>query len=468
MALIPRVRVRNGALANIQQLFRNPEVRRAVVDLARRAGNHLGQRIREFQEDDYDHGDDEEEMVQDNKVTSTNNNNNTTDMAVSSAPSAGIGFRGPLHGNTQLHRGYAEHYHEIHELHSRKVRSIMFTWGFSKFGYESTTQLTGTSVPGYVLLKQQYSNSDVFEPWGDLSKPVGFDNQIYSQALNFQVDDFVDNKLHTGNDPDDQGLMSQYEYVRLKHFEVEIVPHTYIGSIFNEQPLVWANQTNCTTPPIPGPSSNPNMVPHNDTKYWFLRDTHNDFTTSTNPDDIPAVPLEAQTGTRDPYDRRVSSIRNFDNYLTLVNNHESFKFRREVMPKANYNIPVDNIDGIRATNIGVVVNALEGITPTTGITEPMPESFNLLIAPSAAPIRFSSPTTLTLPVAGNFVVPYCEIITKLYIKYTATWEAFNFNYRHTNGPQQLKKKRMDPMNYQQFMANAHESILQQKLTRGSL
>ena len=172
---------RVGAIGAIGHIARNPQIQRALFNAARQGGAYLGGRLREFannrqavdredgDEDDYDMGN------QDNTVSSSSDNGGAVGGNMvygGEAGGGGIGYRGTLTGNTQLHKGYAEHYHEIHELHSRKVRNHMLLWGLSAYGWPVANQLYKSPVGGIIVMSTGTSPASPYIPFGTGSDKI--------------------------------------------------------------------------------------------------------------------------------------------------------------------------------------------------------------------------------------------------------------------------------------------------------
>lgn len=436
--------------------------------------------------------------VMDTGVGSDVHSHTTPGQAVSAggASSAGIGFRGTLSGNTTLHKGYAEHYHEIHELHSRKVKNYIYSWGFATADVNLFSPLNYTTaipkIPGLAMfLTSNYTSQPSMMVlsrvnYGEYPKQVGLNttvdipSMVYTQAINVRIGDLLDNKLISGV-PTSPGLMKNYNKFRLKHFEFEITPRTFWQSIPSMAPqaitTLGGNVLNPNTEwgsSLQGISS----ARHGheiDMDYWVLRDVYNDFTEAANPLDIPLESNEMKTiGVADNYSRTIRSIRNYDTYLTIMNNKQPFKFRREIATKGNYFYSFDDIAALGATptNVQFIVNALEGINSQVGGPNVLPESFNILFGPTQCPYFGSNEIRMrTAGAAGSYdnETIWANITTEIYVKVTATWEAFDFNYARQGGPtREIKTSVLNRKKLETDYLNYSELVMRLKEQRGSV
>lgn len=396
----------------------------------------------------------------------------------------GIGYRGAFQGNTELHAKYAKHYHEIHELHSRKVKNHSFFWGFQTTDVNNRSPLNATipKYAGVAVINNASIQQSALQPWlGTADNSSGYQdasNFIYTNAINFTVNDCIDNKLISGVNGS-PGLMINYLKFKLKHFEVEITPRTYRGSIPYMCPPYVLSKAGANVPKLfdvdadtqsgYGLARDSNEV---DMDYWVYRDVYNDFTTNAQPTFIPANPPEGTSTTvADNYNRTVRSIRNLDTYVTVMNNKTPFKFRREIAQYGNYYFSYADLQTLQSqnTNIQTLINSLEGITGTPGGPNNLPESFNLLFGPTQAPYYIDQ------HIRGNFFpggganytfgTVWANIWTELYVKVTCTWEGFDFNYGTANGP----TRSLVSSNYINTMIeNYEEQVRRQKENRNSL
>lgn len=434
------------------QRYRRPQQGLLNPDNIRRAANlagHVGRAARRAYDNWNNDIDEHEEYTPPNTPAAhmesapVNIPIEPANVAKGGVSNAGIGYRGSLTGNTQLHESYGTHYHEIQELHSKKIKHYNFIWAFKTkvTADDSTTPL----YPG------QFSGPS-FAIWSPAQLGLSpFQNQLnranfscvdllYSQALNWTLDDFIDNKLLSNDGT--SGLMTQYLRFRLKSFTIHITPCTFNGGVSKIDPEDFIEEI------APNTSGQVDKFTSNlvtswqpfqklPTDYWVLRDVYNDYTDSVDPFTIPNAPPETNSGgILDRYSRACRTIRNFDTYLTVMNDESGFSFTRHVATKANYYLTRNQIQTLRNQNIQVLINALEGLDGANGIASALPESFNLLFVPTHAPVSVL-PSNLSAPQSfGQITGPamYCNINTQLYVKCQSTWEAYDFNYTTQQGP----------------------------------
>lgn len=424
-----------------------------------------------------------------NQTMDTNSGPASTPSGIKSAGGAasGIGFRGELHGATELHKEYAKHFHEIHDLHSRKVKNYSYTWGFATQDVNANSPLkkTNIKIPGLatrvatipgatVPLLMGYGQGNIpntLPNAGGANTYTDPASMIYTQPINLRVVDFIDNKLIDTTTPG-IGLMSQYQKFRLRSFSIEISPRTFVNNILAMYPYDnFNNQIKIA------PNSNVDNIIQKDITeidmdYWVLRDVYNDFTTSAFPTVIPAIPPESENGaSQDQYSRTIRSIRGMDTYLSIMNNKTPFKFTREVNTKGNYYYTQSDLANLMTTlaSIDVVVNALEGITGQPGGPNPLPEGFNLLFGPTQAPYFYSNIALGTANQPDSFTEPTCwaNITTELYVKFICNWEGFDFKYGLAAGPNRMENNILSDY-LKTNIENYFELIRRLKYQRNSL
>lgn len=412
-----------------------------------RIGGHAGREIRNawdrYREQQVP--DTTEPIEDDNPDDNADNPPINTDRS-GGGSGAGIGFRGAMVGNTTLHKGYGMHYHELEELHSKKLKQFQYTWGFkgksnavgdNTSPFERTNSLTGTANNvGIVMINVNQIGES---PYNNINNQanVSMADYIYSHAMNWTVDDLIDNKLL--NSTGTRGLMTQWQKFRLKSFTIHIRPTSTIGSTFNK------SEPYATTPLWPAANipaitmwQSPFMGTNNHIKqdYWVYRDVYNDYTTATSVTNIPAIPPEAlTTNTLDTYSRGMRTIRNFDTYSDILHDGEEFCFTREINSKASYYLTQAQLQALRTQNIQVLVAALEGLDGVGTTVTPFVESFNLLIAPTNPPCVISGLSANSSITTTQGPVPICLLFTTLDVKITAKWDAFDYNYAVDQGPQ---------------------------------
>lgn len=436
---------------NRVQRYRRPQQGLLNPDNIRRAAQvagHVGRAARRAY-DNWNNDDDDIDYSPPRSPTTTMEDaaapvaGEAPNMGKGSGSSSGIGFRGPLAGNTQLHVSYGSHYHEIQELHSKKIKHYNFIWGFKSkvTADDSTSPLYPYEFSGPGLAFWSPAQLGL-SPFQNQLNRANFSlvDYIYSQALNWTLDDFIDNKLLSNDGT--TGLMTQYLRFRLKSFTIHITPCTFNGGISKLDPEDFISEiapnTTGKIESFTGPLTT-SWQPFQklSTDYWVLRDVYNDFTDNIDPFTIPNAPPELSSGgVLDRYSRACRTIRNFDTYLTVMNDQSGFSFTRQVVTKANYYLTRQQIQTLRNQNIQVLINALEGLDGAGGIASALPESFNLLFVPTHAPVSVL-PSNIKAPQSFGIVegpVVNANLNTQLYVKCQSTWEAFDFNYGTQQGP----------------------------------
>lgn len=420
------------------------------------------------------------ESVQEAEVSSSMDTAGSSDMKMgggSGSGGNGVGYRGSLVGNTSLSYPYSEHFHEIAELHSRKVKAYQFNWGFQRTKFANNGHSNGFAllpmyppgtatgpneiIPGQVLFQNsplttpnigqrivsspmiqtingRQPDGTTIEAGDALSRTAIYARDlgdfIYTNAVNITVDDLVDNKLFNFNASTPSGIMPQYRKFRLKHFTVECSAESYdTGENFTN--LVKINNSLLNTPNEIGNQisyGSTARTQHIDQDYWVYRDIYTDYSAG-NDYDVPCFPPESLSATnpKDTFSRAVKDVRNLDNQLTIMSNKEKFSFTRNIAPKGNYFLSLAQINNLQDVSASYLVAALEGINDPLNLVTQLPESFNFIFGPTNPPIWIGPQEGRawdgTAPAAtGNPV--FCTLTTKLYVKYLATWEAFDFNY----------------------------------------
>ena len=393
-------------------------------------------------------GEDSQYMEADSTSDQAGNSNSiNVNSSMGLSNGSGPGYRGVYTGNMGAQPGYEKWYHENIELHSKKIRSDTLLWGFSRwprlddisgqtfrikaFG---TTGVGGKAKPGSVYVSTGDffgSQTDFFQPYGSNYSKFQMSDYIYSNSINPQLRDFVDNKVFS--DSGNKGLMTLYTKFRLKSFTVTITPCSQTGGAFYEAPWVLYGNTNNSTGWPPNADFKTNnkhtkndMSNHQD--YWVYRDSQGLYATGNS--NILTVPTDAlaTTTSRDRVGRETYTIRNFDSNLCIVNDKTPFSFTRQINPQGNYYMDKATILSLLNTNIAVVVNQLEGQTASS-VAKPLPEYFNFLIAPINPVIGWVGETSGNTDDFGY--IPVVLLTTKLHIKYQAKWEAFDYDYLAT-------------------------------------
>lgn len=385
-------------------------------------------------------------------------------------PSEGVGFRGALLGSTGQNVGYETHFHEIQELHSRKIKSYVFNWGLQRTKFANNGNAPGFAllpvvsgsvspahvIPGVVGLQNtqvDLSPSQIFSPMIQTDRgrqPDGTTQEIgsaqnntaiyardladyvYTNPINLVLEDFVDNKLWNFDNASPRGIMTQYRKFRLKKFSVEYEFHSFDTGVnylnLGELNGGWVQDSVAQTT-----GSFNNRTQHMKMDYYLYRDIYTDFATTTD-FDVPAMPIESQNASnpKDQFSRAVKDVRNLDNQLTIVKNGEKFKFERLVNAKGSYFLTLAQVNTLRDSNIAYLIAALEaGNTDPLSVTSPFPEGFSVIFAPVNPPIQVINETASCWDGTTNStkVKPvHVGLTTKVWVRFLATWEAFDFNY----------------------------------------
>ena len=385
-------------------------------------------------------------------------------------PSEGIGFRGPLVGSTEQNRPYERHFHEIQELHSRKVKTFEFRWGLQRTKFANNGHSTGFAllpicsgsvsaanvIPGVVgfqnealtessiqLLSPLLNSQQGREPNGTTTEPGApiytthiyarnIADYVYTNPINMLVEDFIDNKLFNFDTNNPRGLMTQYRKFRLKKFSIELEFKTYdMGTSFvnlGELNGGWVGDT-----PDQTVGSFISRTQRLDMDYYLYRDIYADYAVTTD-FDIGCFPTESINAgnPKDQFSRAVKDVRNLDNQLTVVRNGETFKFERSVNAKGAYFLTLAQINNLGTGNIAYLVASLEAQSlDPLAITSPFPEGFSMIFAPIDPPIAVLNKAAIAWDgtTTSTQVKPvHVNCVTKVWARYLATWEAFDFNY----------------------------------------
>lgn len=397
------------------------------------------------------------------------------------------GTKGKLIGNTVSNKKYEHYYHEDQMGHSKKLRQDFYTWGMSIYGRKdpatnNTISLvkwgtvgTGGLAPAGLIgikgvdIENTNKSMNCFRPWGNNVTNIDLAENIYSNAINFYLRDFIDNKLL--NNSGTKGFFTSYNKFRLNKFTVEITPRTQHHSVRDVQPhlLNFARNNNGWQGDLAGSelsifekaaNTSPSETEH--IGYYFYRDLYGTYVDSSgNIAYTPNTALATYTAsTNDSTPREQYVIKNLDRNLTYVNDGEKFSFTRIIKPQGSYYFSKDAITSNLGQNISTIVNKLEGQFGSDTIVSKLPEYFNLLFVPGTCKIEWSEYTKLN-NVHGKGYIIYPNIATQLEIKTTATWEAFDYNYSD-NSVQSLT----DPLDKAILNYEVERSIQLGKLNRG--
>jgi len=361
-------------------------------------------------------------------------------------------FRGTLTGNTMESPQYAEHYLELNnKMYSRKVGLREHWWGVTK----NRSNLT-VAVPGNPVSYDPATYGDTGIMWMDIGNlqpsiltyyqsghPFFSDpaqNQIRSYSdyvqpavFNFYMSDLIDNKIMgTQGGAASIGIATQYSKFRLIDFTIEITPVTYTQNPLNEFPVSGGDynagiQGINIVNPITTSTTAQSYVSQADTDYWAYRDTYGKFGDQTKPlpqDDNTLPP----STTMSPRDCR--TLRNLDQFVTVIKNKEKFSFTRTVNQKAQYYLNTADIVTLATSNIpvGQFLAELEGLNTGTSIAKPLAEGFAVLMVPTYTPFTIASPFKDPPNAPQTKLALYSTIKTVFHTKVLARWEGYDFNY----------------------------------------
>lgn len=355
-------------------------------------------------------------------------------------------YRGALVGNTQMNREREEHYLETLKCYSKKIRCYTYFWALSRW-YNSgddlplhplgTTGATGKVMPGAVYLRTTDIWNEAlsyFNP-NSLNNRFNLNDKIYTNCINFTLDDFVDNKL-LNDKQTSKGIFNNYSMFRLKNFTIKLVFKTQIGGLHHEAPWImnkFYNDNGFTTNDKRFESSyNPPHTTHDRQRYYVYRDEQNDYLSPlalkiTNvPDDATKNSTE-----KSKVSREMGTVKNLDKNLTIIEDGEEFSFTRNINAVGNYYITKDAITSNLDMNINNIVALLEGQTQSN-FAKPMVEGFGILFGPENPVIDWHGEFKLQNAPEIKGYIPIVNSHTKVYVKTLATWEAFNFD--HTSNP----------------------------------
>lgn len=494
---------RRNYLANIaNQIAQNP----AIIQGAQQIGRFGAQQLREAYnnynrevvnyEEAEEHGDNKRAKSEE---MSANENNMDTGQADSSRmgnSSSNGGPRGAFVGNTQSITGYEKYYHEKQMGHSKKQKILFLTWGLSIYGPRNrvsgnaypflkwgTTGPNGLAIPGIVATRTVdiFGNSTInaFTPYGSSQNNTDFSENIYANAINFYLGDFIDNKLM--DDSGRRGFFLNYNKFRLVSFTVHLTPKTRNESMLQHAPNVFNSGRGSNgwqgllAPDEKGIFINYKHPWYEETEnpgYFIHRDIFNSY--STTGGTIPIIPNSANANAGDDIIKREQFvIKNLDHNLTFIKSGETFSFTREIKAQGNYYFERAGILSNLKTPIGNIVNQLEGqIQDGSTIVKKNPEGFNILIVPGRAKIEMFGEIALggtpaqTNPNVpenriGNGYLMIPAITTELIMKTTAIWEAFDYNYVDNS-----VARMTDPLEQAIFESNVEATITKAHLNRG--
>lgn len=414
-----------------------------------------------------------------NEIANGGANVSVNSMGVSAVNSNG--FLGRLTGNTQDNDSYEKYYHERLYGHSKKLRNCLHFWGMSKWSRKDwSTNNTfplynyGTAtgaIDGLVYVKGSEvfgSTVSPFVPYGNQQSCPDLSENVYSNAINFKLKDFFDNKLLS--DDGAQGLFTRWNKFRLISFTVHITPISHHESMVHQGRWIlhaatawngWGNTQEKTT--FKRQLGHNGDMYQKKQHYWFFRD---EFGSYANTDgDIPPTPPDSRPSASESKMKRESyAIKNMDRNLCKVVDGESFSFTREIKPIGSYYFTKETIIANKEKNISTIVAALEGqITDATGsIIKKMPEFFNILYCPDHCNMDWVGELIFSGDVndTGHLILP--KLCTTLLVKTTAKWEGFDYNYQGDN----QQSRMADPLESAILDYNMEKTITSAQLNRG--
>ena len=462
----------------------NPHVVNGAVGI----GRYLGNSIRQFYDDWRNNQDPYDNNGRDRprkkaKVMEENEDvkpqaMETGEMRTTGGSDSAAGYRGTFKGNTQTIQSYEKYFHERQVGHSKKLKTLGMTWGMSIYGPRDrlgnprlvlakygTSGAGGKAPPGIVYIAStnifKAPGVNAFMPFGQDKLQLALSENIYANAINFYLSDFLDNKLFS--DDGKRGLFLNFNKFRLKSFTIELTPITRNVNLiqYAQNVMHSARQTN-------GWEGNINEAERNEFKnykhpwfeekekpgYFVFRDIYNSYADGTGI--IPVIPSTAlpDITSDSTYKREQFVIKNLDHNLTYLNEGEAFSFTRQIDAQGSYYFDRAGLLANLKTPIGNIVNQLEGqITDGSNIVKKMPEGFNILIAPGNCRVELIGEFNISGGTMGYFPLP--AIQTDVNIKTSAKWECFDYNYLGNPADQQ---RMIDPLDQALFEFNVENSI----------
>lgn len=451
----------------------HPRNIRGAVQIGQQAGRYLRETYDRYRND-------RQEMQDDNRSEPSMPDTNAFEYGgADGGGGSTAAFRGKYTGDLADNPSYAEHYLEIHPLHSRKRFMRDVWWTLYQYANTGLYKFTGAGqCPQMGVLYAQGSTDNALPPWtartynySGTDLPASGTTSAYAYqdycddlmawTYNPQSSDFIDNKLI--NNIGNAGIGTQYAKFRLVSFTVEIVPKSWFVD-----PLAIASSSGAkTTLSIAGSGNNqlafPVAAPPTSTSvqqeqmipahhahqlpidYWFYRDTYNKFLglgSNNQPVNGGNLPLDWNQQVQDNTKPQPTgrTLRNMDQFNECVKNGEKFSYTREVKQKANYFIPYAAFallaNPTSAVNMQMFIAQLEGLNNTTdevNVAAPLYESFNIMMVPTWLPYILGSVNTPS-DTSMAYAPWYSQCKTVFHISCKSTWEAFDFDYNSTNSP----------------------------------
>lgn len=422
-------------------------------------------------------------MEADTTYNENDNGNADVNVGAMRVGAAGSnGFLGKLTGNTQDNNSYEAYYHERLYGHAKKLRNCFQLWGMSKWSrkdWDNNNRFPlnkyGTnqgSIDGLVYVKA----SDVwgtevnpFQPYGLGQTCPDLSESVYSNAINFYLKDFFDNKLLS--DDGTTGLFTRWNKFRLKSFTVHITPVSHHESMVHQGRWVLHSALNHNGLGAAAERATfRRQLGHNGDlyakkqHYWFFRDEFGSYV--NNDGNIPATPPDSTpAATEAKLKREQYAIKNMDRNLCKVSDGEPFSFTREIRPMGSYYFTKETIIANKDKNISTIVAALEGqvTDASTGtIIKKMPEFFNILYCPDHCNMDWVGEIQVTSTESDTGYLLLPKLCTTLLIKTTAKWEGFDYNYSAEN----QQSRMADPLESAILDYNMEKTIQSAQLNRG--
>lgn len=449
---------RHGGAAAVggMGILQNQGVQRLMARGARAVGEYAGQRLRQAYQNYQDTPPSTPRM---------DDFDDENEEAMAGLQGGGTGggvaaFRGPLTGNTMEDRGYADHFLELNDaLNSRKVWIRETWWGINTI--QNAALGLGTSIQDpnlgiginfaqtnllapTALISQGYwmKGDPYFLQAGTIVQRVrgSYSDYVQPAVFNFYMSDLIDNKvlgLNTNTVPATiAGIGSQYNKFRLTHFTIDITPTTYNMQINANAPKGQvANNIEDTDPTIVTSGTAAWCCEKSmGTDYWFYRDTYGKFGNVSTP--LP-LDVNATTPAVGSINRTCSTLRNMDQFVTIIKSDEKFSIHRKVNQKASYYLNTQDLlalsDNSSTVTVAAFLAELEGLNTGTTIAKPLPEGFTILAVPTYTPHGWVSQPGVTTPSSTIPPKPMVAsyIKTVFHVKVTAKWEGYDFNYTGT-------------------------------------
>lgn len=454
----------------------NPAIRQQLENLARQAGNGIGNAARNWynnlgNDPDNNYEFNDEERMEPDSTSAVESQINAPPLQNKTAMTQGAsGSLGKYRGNTSTKIGWEKYYFERDVFHSRKIHTKDLLWGFSSFPI--------LDVNGKFIRLSKWSNCygvvyrpipitndpallNIFYDFGpDSHCLTSMTDHCYSHAINFSVGDFFDNKVLSFKG----GALRNFVKVTLVKFSVKIEIKTRNKSILELNNQIFNNiEKYSGADPVLSNYNNPRseQQPRLNEKYWIYRDINGDYIDQTTLD-IPYAPPDAKAGvTVDALPRTCHQIRAYDNNLCVCSDDEPFYFEREISPQGPYYITPQKLFDLRTSNMAVLVNTIEHQYGSSPIISSLPEYYNLLIVPCNVDwyqtSQYKVGGTDASPINGCVVLS--NMSTQLAITCCATWKGFNYNHLGEMQVQTIHTKVTDPYDIAEMKFKAQQNLV---------